>query len=195
MTPLTLLGAGWVFGLLGGLPMLLFVLYTQLTQQVARNELKAALGRLLRFCLAKTASPALRFPQQVSVLSDIGAVPDTSSAGAHGKSPLHNKGSGSLSSNSVSTTPEGTAAVLLRRRQPRGRITHADDTFSQNVCAFRRGAVGQSSFVRRTPTYFAWCSASHAVMQKTKRPPSGGLTIEQTFQVLKPKARQMDSHH
>jgi len=31
MTPLTLLGAGWVFGLLSGLPMLLLVLYAQLT--------------------------------------------------------------------------------------------------------------------------------------------------------------------
>jgi hypothetical protein len=30
MTPLTLLGAGWVFGLLSGLPMLLLVLYAQL---------------------------------------------------------------------------------------------------------------------------------------------------------------------
>lgn len=32
MTPLTLLGAFWVFGLLSGLPMFLFVLYAQLTQ-------------------------------------------------------------------------------------------------------------------------------------------------------------------
>lgn len=32
MTPLTLLGAGWIFGLLSGLPMLLLVLYAQLTQ-------------------------------------------------------------------------------------------------------------------------------------------------------------------
>ena len=30
MTPLTLLGALWVFGLLSGLPMLLFVLHAQL---------------------------------------------------------------------------------------------------------------------------------------------------------------------
>lgn len=32
MTPLTLLGAGWVFGLLSGLPMALLVLWVQLTQ-------------------------------------------------------------------------------------------------------------------------------------------------------------------
>ncbi|MEA9733980.1 hypothetical protein [Xanthomonas campestris] len=32
MTPLTLLGAFWVFGLLSGLPMFLFVLYAQLIQ-------------------------------------------------------------------------------------------------------------------------------------------------------------------
>ena len=32
MTPLTLLGAFWVFGLLSGLPMFLLVLYAQLTQ-------------------------------------------------------------------------------------------------------------------------------------------------------------------
>lgn len=32
MTPLTLMGAFWVFGLLSGLPMFLFVLYAQLTQ-------------------------------------------------------------------------------------------------------------------------------------------------------------------
>lgn len=32
MTPLTLLGAGWVFGLLSGLPITLLVLYAQLTQ-------------------------------------------------------------------------------------------------------------------------------------------------------------------
>lgn len=32
MTPLTLLGALWVFGLLSGLPVFLFVLYAQLTQ-------------------------------------------------------------------------------------------------------------------------------------------------------------------
>ncbi|MDN8647486.1 hypothetical protein Q0S62_03530 [Stenotrophomonas indicatrix] len=32
MTPLTLLGAGWVFGLLSGLPMTLLVLYAQLTR-------------------------------------------------------------------------------------------------------------------------------------------------------------------
>jgi len=32
MTPLTLLGALWVFGLLSGFPMFLFVLYAQLTQ-------------------------------------------------------------------------------------------------------------------------------------------------------------------
>lgn len=32
MTPLTLLGAFWVFGLLSGMPMFLFVLYAQLTQ-------------------------------------------------------------------------------------------------------------------------------------------------------------------
>lgn len=32
MTPLTLLGAGWVFGLLSRLPTLLLVLYAQLTQ-------------------------------------------------------------------------------------------------------------------------------------------------------------------
>lgn len=31
MTPLTLLGAFWVFGLLSGLPMLLLVLYAQLS--------------------------------------------------------------------------------------------------------------------------------------------------------------------
>ncbi|TPD61214.1 hypothetical protein FJP69_19210 [Stenotrophomonas maltophilia] len=31
MTPLTLLGAFWVFGLLTGLPMFLFILYAQLT--------------------------------------------------------------------------------------------------------------------------------------------------------------------
>jgi len=32
MTPLTLLGAGWVFGLLSGLPMTLLVLSAQLFQ-------------------------------------------------------------------------------------------------------------------------------------------------------------------
>ncbi|MFA1751861.1 hypothetical protein, partial [Xanthomonas campestris] len=32
MTALTLLGAFWIFGLLSGLPMLLFVLYAQLSQ-------------------------------------------------------------------------------------------------------------------------------------------------------------------
>jgi len=32
MTPLTLMGAFWVFGLLSGLPMVLLVLYAQLTQ-------------------------------------------------------------------------------------------------------------------------------------------------------------------
>jgi hypothetical protein len=32
MTPLTLMGAFWVFGLLSGLPMFLFVLYAHLTQ-------------------------------------------------------------------------------------------------------------------------------------------------------------------
>lgn len=32
MTPLTLMSAFWVFGLLSGLPMFLFVLYAQLTQ-------------------------------------------------------------------------------------------------------------------------------------------------------------------
>jgi len=32
MAVLTLLGAFWVFGLLAGLPMMLFVLYAQLTQ-------------------------------------------------------------------------------------------------------------------------------------------------------------------
>lgn len=32
MTPLTLLGAAWVFGLLSGLPMILLVLWAQLTQ-------------------------------------------------------------------------------------------------------------------------------------------------------------------
>lgn len=32
MTPLTLMGALWVFGLLSGLPMILLVLWTQLTQ-------------------------------------------------------------------------------------------------------------------------------------------------------------------
>lgn len=32
MTPLTLLGAGWVFGLLSGLPMVFLVLWVQLTQ-------------------------------------------------------------------------------------------------------------------------------------------------------------------
>jgi len=31
MTPLTLLGVGWVFGLLSGLPMILLVLWVQLT--------------------------------------------------------------------------------------------------------------------------------------------------------------------
>ncbi|NIK01623.1 hypothetical protein [Xanthomonas cannabis] len=31
MTPLTLLGAGWAFGLLSGLPMFLFVLYSLIT--------------------------------------------------------------------------------------------------------------------------------------------------------------------
>ncbi len=32
MTPLTLLGAAWIFGLLSGLPMILLVLWAQLTQ-------------------------------------------------------------------------------------------------------------------------------------------------------------------
>jgi hypothetical protein len=32
MTPLTLMGALWVFGLLSGLPMTLLVLWAQLTQ-------------------------------------------------------------------------------------------------------------------------------------------------------------------
>lgn len=32
MTPLTLLGAFWVYGLLSGLPMFLYVMYAQLTQ-------------------------------------------------------------------------------------------------------------------------------------------------------------------
>ncbi len=32
MTPLTLLGAFWVFGLLSGLPMVLLVLWAELTQ-------------------------------------------------------------------------------------------------------------------------------------------------------------------
>jgi len=32
MTPLTLMGAFWVFGLLSGLPMFLYVMYAQVTQ-------------------------------------------------------------------------------------------------------------------------------------------------------------------